>query len=125
MIVSSNEFLAQLEFEFGGLKTPRYKFREFFETEKRVFFDARDHDRAGTLEQLLDRQNLRSFVAFLLTRGSDGSPKILDISFANLVTETLRKFMNRYGSQLEPSAKMSLAASGLEYLRLVGFSYRE
>jgi hypothetical protein len=124
-IVLSGIYLEDLEREFSGLKIPRYKFRGYFDEESRVFFDC-GGEPAACLEQVLERRDFRDFVALLLIkeRGS-GSLRVMDVSYRNLGAETVKGFIDRYQTQFEPTIKMSLMASGLEYLRLIGYSYEE
>ncbi|RLI33933.1 hypothetical protein DRO56_00470 [Candidatus Bathyarchaeota archaeon] len=125
-VVEGNTYLDRVEQEFRGLIIPRYKFRRFFEEETRIFFDCDDDDPMGCLKEILERRDLKEFVVLLLTKEKEGGGlKVLDISYRNLGTETLRHFITRYQSQLEPTVKMSLMAGGLEYLALIGYSYEE
>lgn len=125
-VILSNSYLEELEREFRGLRIPRYKFRGFFEEETRVFFDCEGGDPVACLEHVLGRSDLRDFVVLLLTKEREsGNLGVLDVSYRPLGTETLRHFMSRYQTQLEPAVKMSLMMGGLEYQRLIGFSYEE
>ncbi|MCD6263521.1 hypothetical protein J7L60_03820 [Candidatus Bathyarchaeota archaeon] len=125
-VVGSNTYLDRIEREFRGLTIPRYKFRRFFEEETRIFFDCEDDDPMDCLKEILERRDLKEFVVLLLTKEKEGGGlKVLDISYRTLGTETLRHFITRYQSQLEPTVKMSLMAGGLEYLSLIGYSYEE
>lgn len=125
-VIPSSSYLEELEREFGGLRIPLYKFRRFFEEETRVFFDCEGGDPVACLDQILERSDLRGFVVLLLTKeGESEKLGVLDISYRNLGTETLRHFMSRYQSILEPAVKSSLMLGGMEYLRLIGFSYEE
>jgi hypothetical protein len=125
-IVLSSGYLEELEREFSGLSVPRYKFRSYFDEESRVFFDCESGEPAACLEQVMKRKDLRGFVVLLLIkeRGS-GSLSVLDVSYRNLGTDTVRHFMDRYQTQFEPTIKMSLMSRNLEYLRLIGYSYEE
>ncbi|RJS90157.1 hypothetical protein CW700_01815 [Candidatus Bathyarchaeota archaeon] len=125
-VVEGNTYLDRVEQEFRGLIIPRYKFRRFFEEETRIFFDCEDDDPMDCLKEILERRDLKEFVVLLLTKEKEGGGlKVLDISYRNLGTETLRHFITHYQSQLEPTVKMSLMAGGLEYLSLIGYSYEE
>ncbi len=125
-VVGSNTYLDRIEQEFRGLTIPRYKFRRFFEEETRIFFDCEDDDPMDCLKEILERRDLKEFVVLLLTKEKEGGGlRVLDISYRTLGTETLRHFITRYQSQLEPTVKMSLMAGGLEYLSLIGYSYEE
>jgi len=107
-----------------GLRVPRYKFRRFFDSESKIFFDCEEADPATCLEHLLERKDFGDFVVLLLIKEEgSGNLKMLDVSYRNLGAETLKHFMNRYQTQFEPTIKMSLMASGLEYQRLIGYSY--
>lgn len=123
MIASAKEFIAQLEKQFLGLHVPIYKFRRAFDENKKVFFDADGSE--ASLDLLLSRQDLKSFVVFLLIKTNDGNLRVLDVSFSNLGSETLNKFMNRFPNQLEPTLRMSQVAEGSELVRVIGFSYKE
>jgi hypothetical protein len=125
-IVLSGTYLQELEREFSGLKIPRYKFRGYFDEESRVFFDCEGADLFSCLEHVLGRRDFRDFVALLLIRErGSGSLRVMDVSYGNLGTETVKGFIDRYQTQFEPTIKMSLMASGLEYQRLIGYSYEE
>ena len=126
MIVLSGNYLEELEEEFSGLQIPRYKFRGYFDEESRVFFDCEAGEPSACLEQVLERKNFSDFVVFLLIKGrGSGRLSVMDVSYRNLGTETVKHFMNRYQMQFEPTIKMSLMSRGLEYLRLIGYSYEE
>jgi hypothetical protein len=125
MIASAKEFIAQLEKQFPGLHVPIYKFRRAFDENKKVFFDADGSQSEASLDLLLSRQDLKSFVVFLLIKTNDGNLRVLDVSFSNLGSETLNKFMNRFPNQLEPTLRMSQVAEGSELVRVIGFSYKE
>jgi len=124
--VLSSSYLEALEQEFSELSIPRYKFRGYFDEESRVFFDCEGGEPAACLEQVLERRDFSDFVVLLLIRErGSGSLRVLDISYRNLGAETVKGFMDRYQTQFEPTIKMSLMASGLEYLRLIGYGYEE
>lgn len=125
-VTPSGVYLSEIEREFKELRIPRYKFRDLFEEERRVFFDCEGNDPIACLEHILGRRDLRDFVVLLLTREREGGNfRTLDISYRNLGNETLKHFMDRYKRQLEPVTRISLTAGGLEYLRLIGYSYEE
>jgi len=125
MIVPAKEFLAQLEKQFLGLHVPIYKFRRAFDENNKVFFDAEGSQSEASLDQLLSRQDLKSFAVFLLIKTNDGNLRVLDVSFSNLGSETLNKFMNRFPNQLKPTLRMSQVAEGSQLVRVIGFSYKE
>jgi len=125
-ITPSSSYLENLEREFSGLSVPRYKFRGYFDEESRVFFDCEGGELATCLEQVLERKDFRDFVVLLLIREKrSGTLSVLDVSYRNLGTETVKHFMERYETQFEPTIRMTLMSRGTEYLRLLGYSYEE
>lgn len=122
--MSTEEFLENLENEFPGLKAPRYKFRKLFDSENKIFFDAEASDQPVSLQQILDKPDQKGFTVFVLIREKNGNLRILDVGFTNLGTETLSRFIGRFMAQLEPVMKMGIIAENSEYIRVLGFSYK-
>jgi hypothetical protein len=49
----------------------------------------------------------------------------MDIHFRNIGRETLKHFIPRYHTALEPATKLSLQLAGSEYITCIGYSYSE
>jgi len=124
-IVLTSSYVKALKEKYKDLDIPAYKLKEWFSTNRRVFFDCENKDKNACLEQLLERTDLDAFVIFFVVRESSGSYRFMDASFRNLGTETLEHFINRFHKQLEAMTKLGVQATGLEYMECIGHSYKE
>jgi hypothetical protein len=124
-IVTIQEFFSSLRERWAGVDIPEYKFRRFYSTEKKIFFDCVEGDKASCLAEVMRNEGYSRFVAFILARLEDGSLRVIDVSFANLGKETLERFTDRYPRQLRPANAMALQLSSGEYIEYLGASYEE
>jgi len=125
-IVPATSYVESLKQKFKGFDFPAYKLREWFSTVHQVFFDCKqEQDKAACLEELLKRTNLEAFTIFFVVKEPNGAYKLMDASFRNLGTETLKRFINRYHQQLESMTRLSIQTIGLEYIECIGHGYSE
>jgi hypothetical protein len=123
--ISTVEYAATLRKKYEGLEVPVYKLREWFSTEKKVFFDCRDSDKSSCLNKVLTKPNFPAFRIYLVVKDF-GDHGFMDVNFRNLGRkESLEHFINRYHQQLETMTKLSLQGAGREYVDCVGHGYEE
>lgn len=124
-IIPFSSFSGKLREECEGLRVPSYKFKKWYSVSVKVFFDC-EGELNACLEQILNYVGFKFFTVFFLGRDvSTGEWRIIDLKFRNLGKETLRHFIRRFHSQLEPSTMLGLQSSGLEKINRIGYSYED
>ena len=124
-IIPSIDMLNQLKDKYDSIDIPLYKFREWFSKEDEVFFDCEDGDLEGCLAEVLRIRDHKFFVTFFVVKDErSNNLKVMNATFRNLGKDTLKRFIERYRSQLKPAGELALGASGIEYLEHIGSSYK-
>ena len=123
-IIFSNDVFEEIQKRLGEIDIPRYKFRNFFSSEYKIFFDC-EKDPLECLEPILGYENYQRFVVYFIVRDEQGNLSVMDVSFSNPGKETIEHFIRRYPTQLKPANAMALQLSGREYLEYLGTSYED
>jgi len=123
-IIPSNVFLNSLHERYTHLQVPTYKFREWYSKELKIFFDCSGAEPTKCLEKVMKGEDYSHFRVFIIIKEGDGY-RVMDISYPNIGNLSLRRWLERYHSQLKPASIMSLEGAGKEYIEYLGASYEE
>lgn len=126
-IIPTSEFTATLISRYKGLQVPTYKLKEWFSTDRQVFFDCENSDKKSCLISVLKKPGFPAFRVYLVVKDPAGDAhNFMDVNFRNLGgKQTLEHFIHRFHQQLEAMARLSLQSAGREYVKCVGHSYEE
>lgn len=128
-ITKSSTFLDALHERYEHLEIPEYKFREWHSKKEGIFFDCKGEDLKKCLEEAMTREDYPYFKGYILVKEDDDDDDddytIMDVSYPNIGNMSLRRWLERYHSQLKPASVMSLVGAGKEYEEYLGASYEE
>lgn len=122
-IVKARDYLTKLKGEYPGIEIPFYMFREWYDPEKRFFFDCEDCNLAACRDERLGFKQFSSFRVFLIVKGEEGYA-VKNISYPNTGHTSLEAWVPRFEKNLKPSTLLSLSVSGVDLVDELGFSYR-
>jgi hypothetical protein len=123
-IIDTTAEIAELRNRHQGIEIRDYAFRRLYSTEHMIFFDC-DGESEKCLADALTRVDYPRFIAYAVVEDKAGHRHVMDISYANLGSETLERFVRRYPGQLRPSSEMALQLSDRKYVEYIGASYEE
>jgi hypothetical protein len=128
-IVSTTDFLKELEKRYAGLRYEVSMFKPFFAKDKRLFFDCRKNvEKNACLEKILARQDLEEFSILSIVKEEDKNTgksiyTVNESKFIRIGREKPEDFINRYNKNLKEPMTLSMQLFGAQTLELIGFSY--
>lgn len=122
-IIKSEDYLNSLKSTYPNINVPLYKFREWFSTKDKIFFDCEEAGVETCLEEKKSFKQYSQFKVFHILKNGE-KYVIKDVIYPNIGNASLVEWIPRYEKNLKGATLMSLSAAGQEYVDELGFSYR-
>lgn len=123
-ILKAEEYLESLNTKYPGIEVPFYKFREWYSTKERFFFDCKENSLKTCLKNRIEFESFSYFRVFFIVKKRD-TYMIKDIIYPNIAERNLKSWVLGYEKNLKSSTIMSINASGVYFVDELGYSYNE